>query len=130
MTPLVSFAERRVIIMIKHIGIDKLYPFEEVLFSLDDNDEMEMLIDSIKEFGVLQPIIVRKASYGYEVISGNRRLYAACMADYETVPAIVMDLTDEEAIAVMVDSNLHRNILPSEKAFAYKAKYEALESLK
>ena len=65
-----------------------------------------------------------------EVISGNRRLYAACMADYETIPAIVMDLTDEEAIAVMVDSNLHRNILPSEKAFAYKAKYEALESLK
>ena len=60
--------------MIKHISIDKLYPFEEVLFSLDDNDEMEMLIDSIKEFGVLQPIIVRKASYGYEVISGNRRL--------------------------------------------------------
>ena len=55
------YRKRGTLIMIKHIGIDKLYPFEEVLFSLDDNDEMEMLIDSIKEFGVLQPIIVRKA---------------------------------------------------------------------
>lgn len=113
--------------MIRHISIDKLYPFKEVFYSLDDSVEMEMLIDSIKEIGIIQPIIVRKASFGYEVISGNRRIYAACMAEHETVPAIVMDLTDEEAIAVMVDSNLHReNILPSEKAFAYKRRYSSM----
>lgn len=113
--------------MIRHISIDKLFPFKETLFSIEDNWEMELLIDSIKEIGIIEPLIVRKAGRGYEVISGSRRLYAAILAELDAVPAIVMDLTDEEASVVMVDSNFHREkIKPSEKAFAFKLREEAL----
>ena len=93
---------------------------------------MELLIDSIKEQGILSPIIVRpieEAEKEYEVISGHRRLHAAVKAGMKTVPALIYAITRDEAAIMLVDSNLHReHILPSEKAFAYKLKYEALKS--
>lgn len=116
--------------MIRQISVDNLIPFKESVFSLEHNLEMEMLIDSVKEIGIINPIIVRKVAGGYEVISGNRRVYAAMLAELEVVPAIVKDLTDEEANIVMVDSNLHReNIRPSEKGFAYRLRVEAIEKM-
>lgn len=114
--------------MIKNIRTDLLTPMEGTPFQLNDDMDMEMLIDSIKEYGIINPIIVRKVNVGYEVISGNRRVYAAMMAGYDEVPAIVKEMNRDEAIIAMVDSNLHRDrLLPSEKAFAYKMKHDAIK---
>ena len=112
---------------LKEIAITKLKPFEGHPYKVIDNEEMTALVDSIREHGVMTPLIVRPIIDGYEIISGHRRAHAAELAGLTTVPAIEMDLSRDEAAVMLVDSNLHReHILPSEKAFAYKLKLEAL----
>ena len=112
-----------------NIPISKLRPFEEHPFKVKDDEEMNTLIESIQTQGVLSPLIVRpiENTDEYEVISGHRRLHAAVKAGITEVPALIYALDRDAAAIVLVDSNLHReHILPSEKAFAYKMKAEAL----
>ena len=111
------------------ISIEKLYPFEGHPYKVIDNEEMEALTKSVHAEGVISPLIVRPLNDadGYEVISGHRRLHAAQRAGLSKVPALVYEISREEAAIMLVDSNLHReHILPSEKAFAYKMKMEAM----
>lgn len=111
------------------IPIAKLHPFEGHPYKVLDNEEMETLTESVQNEGVLSPLIVRplEGTDGYEVISGHRRLHAAQRAGLSKVPALVCEISREEAVIMLVDSNLHRDhILPSEKAFAYKLKMEAM----
>ena len=112
------------------IPVSKLHPFEGHPYKVLDNEEMYTLIDSIQTQGILSPLIVRpleNTTDEYEVISGNRRLHAAQKAGLETVPAFICALDRDAAAIAVVDSNLHReHILPSEKAFAYKMKADAL----
>lgn len=112
------------------ISIEKLHPFEGHPYKVLDNEEMEALTESIHAEGILSPLIVRplEGTEEYEVISGHRRLHAAQRAGLSEVPALVYNISREEAVIMLVDSNLHReHILPSEKAFAYKLKMEALK---
>ena len=112
------------------IPVEKLYPFEGHPYKVLDNEEMEMLTESVQNEGVLSPLIVRplEGTDGYEVISGHRRLHAAQRAGLSEIPALVYETSREEAAIMLVDSNLHReHILPSEKAFAYKLKMEAMK---
>lgn len=115
--------------IIKNINIDLLIPFENHPFKKRDGMENEELKESVKESGLLEPIIVRSFSAGtYEIISGHRRVEVCKELGIQTVPVIVRDMTKDEAIIAMVDSNLQREyLLPSEKAFAYKMKLEALK---
>ena len=111
------------------IPVEKLYPFEGHPYKVLDNEEMEMLTESVQNEGVLPPLIVRplEGIDEYEIISGHRRLHAAQKAGLAEVPALVYEISREEAAIMLVDSNLHReHILPSEKAFAYKLKMEAM----
>lgn len=111
------------------IPIAKLHPFEGHPYKVLDNEEMEMLTESVQNEGILSPLIVRplEDTNEYEVISGHRRLHAAEGAGLSEVPALVYEISREEAAIMLVDSNLHReHILPSEKAFAYKLKMEAM----
>ena len=114
----------------KTIHIATLHPFEGHPYQVRDDEEMDALVDSIREHGILTPLIVRPledAPNEYEVISGHRRLHAAQKAGISEVPAFVHAVSRDEAAIQLVDSNLHReHILPSEKAFAYKMKYEAM----
>ena len=114
---------------IKNINIDLLIPFENHPFKKRDGIENEELKESIQENGLLQPIIVRPFSAGtFEIISGHRRVEVCKELGIQTVPAIVRDMTKDEAVIAMVDSNLQReHLLPSEKAFAYKMKLEAMK---
>lgn len=114
---------------VKNINIDLLVPFENHPFKKRDGIENEELTESVKENGLLEPIIVRSFSAGtYEIISGHRRVEACKELRIQTVPAIVREMTKDEAVIAMVDSNLQReHLLPSEKAFAYKMKLEALK---
>ena len=114
---------------IKNINIDLLIPFENHPFKKRDGIENEELTESIKENGLLQPIIVRSFSAGtYEIISGHRRVEACKELGIQIVPAIVREMSKDEAVIAMVDSNLQReHLLPSEKAFAYKMKLEAIK---
>ena len=112
------------------ISIEKLHPFEGHPYKVLDNEEMEALTESIHTEGILSPLIIRplKGTDEYEVISGHRRLHAAQRAGISEVPALVYEISREEAAIMLVDGNLHReHILPSEKAFAYKLKMEALK---
>ena len=114
----------------EHLPISQLHPFEGHPFQVQDNEEMDALVESIQAGGILTPLMVRplegKAN-AYEVISGHRRLHAAIKAGMETVPAFITPMNRDAAAIALVDSNLHReHILPSEKAFAYKLKMEAL----
>ena len=112
-----------------YLPTDKLHPFAEHPYKVIDNDEMESLVESIKMQGVLTPIVVRPKENGaYEIVSGHRRVFACNKLGIFEVPAVVRELTREEAIVVMADSNLHRDgLLPSEKAFAYKMKLDAIK---
>lgn len=114
----------------KNISIEKLHPFENHPYKVQDNEEMDTLAESIKMHGVVSPIIVRpleNTADEYEIISGHRRVMASRKAGITEVPALVVSLDRDAAAIVLVDSNLHReHILPSEKAFAYKMKAEAL----
>ena len=114
---------------IKNINIDLLIPFENHPFKKRDGIENEELKESVKENGLLEPIIVRSFSAGtFEIISGHRRVEACKELGIQTVPAIVREMTKYEAVIAMVDSNLQReHLLPSEKAFAYKMKLEAMK---
>lgn len=114
----------------EHLPISQLHPFAGHPFQVRDNEEMDALVESIQAGGILTPLMVRplegKAN-AYEVISGHRRLHAAIKAGMETVPAFITPMNRDAAAIALVDSNLHReHILPSEKAFAYKLKMEAL----
>ena len=115
----------------KNISIEKLFPFEGHPFKVQDNEEMECLAESIQQNGVLSPIIVRPKENTpdeYEIISGHRRVMASRKAGITEIPAFIVPLDRDEAAIVVVDSNLHReHILPSEKAFAYKMKMEAMK---
>ena len=112
------------------ISIEKLHSFKDHPYQVMDDEEMEVLAESIHAEGILSPLIVRplEGTDGYEVISGHRRLHAAQQAGLSEVPALVYKISREEAAIMLVDSNLHReHILPSEKAFAYKLKMEAFK---
>ena len=112
-----------------HIAVSKLRPFEENPYQIRDDAEMDALVESVREYGVLTPLIVRpiENTDEYEVISGHRRLHAAQKAGITEIPALIYALDRDAAAIAVVDSNLHReHILPSEKAFAYKLKMEAL----
>ena len=113
----------------KYLPIDKLKPFEGHPFYVKDDDDMEQLTESIRQQGVLNPIMVRPLDTGeYEVISGHRRLHACKKAGIEMIPAFIYSMDRNEAVVAMVDSNLHREkLLPSEKAFAYKMKMDGLK---
>lgn len=110
------------------IAIRDIRPFSNHPFKVIDDEKMDELVESIRENGVLTPIIVRTlSSGGYEMISGHRRMHAAKLLGIETIPAVVKELSDEEATVIMVDSNIQREeLLPSEKAFALKMKMDAL----
>jgi len=114
---------------IEDIDISLIDNFKDHPFKVVDNDELKSLKESIKTNGVLSPAIIRKKEDGrYEMISGHRRKYASELLGLNTMPCIIKDLTDDEAIIFMVDSNLQREkLLPSEKAFAYKMKYDAMK---
>ena len=113
----------------EYLPIDKLKPFEGHPFYVKDDDDMEQLTESIRQQGVLNPIMVRPLDTGeYEVISGHRRLHACKKAGIEMIPAFIYSMDRNEAVVAMVDSNLHREkLLPSEKAFAYKMKMDAMK---
>ena len=114
---------------VTNIPVEKLKPFPNHPFQIRDDDSMNETVESIKTYGVLQPAIVRPSDDGnYEILSGHRRKHACELAGRKTIPAIVRELDDDAAIIFMVDSNLQReNILPSERAAAYKMKMEALK---
>ena len=114
---------------IREIPLSKLNAFDGHPFKVRDDEEMKEMVESVKTCGVLQPAIVRPAKDGgYEILSGHRRKHACELAGRETIPAIVRELDDDAAIIFMVDSNLQReNILPSERAAAYKMKLDALK---
>jgi ParB family chromosome partitioning protein len=109
--------------------LSDLHPFEDHPFKVLDDELMEQTVESIKQIGVVSPLIVRPdPEGGFEILSGHRRLHAAQLAGLETVPVIVKEMDDDAAIIFMVDSNLQReNILPSERAFSYKMKLEAMK---
>ena len=113
----------------EHLAVDKLRPFEGHPFKVVDNEEMDQLVWSILTQGLLTPLVVRPLDNGeYEVISGHRRLHACKKAGIETVPALITDMDRDAAAIALVDSNRQReHILPSEKAYAYKLKMEALK---
>lgn len=114
---------------IQMLSPEKMLPFPNHPFKVIDDDKMMDMVESIKEYGVLVPIIVRPVENGnYEIVSGHRRHHAAVLAGQEEIPAIVREMDEDAAVLVMVDSNLQReNILPSEKAFAYRMKLEAMK---
>lgn len=114
---------------VKNIPLDELHPFKNHPFKILNNEEMERMIESIRKVGTITPALARPLPDGeYELISGHRRLAACQVLGIETMPVIVREMSDDEAVIAMVDANLQREtILPSEKAFAYKMKLEAIK---
>ena len=113
---------------VQSIAPDKLTPFAQHPFQLREDASMDELTESIRVYGVLSPLLARPRGEGYELVSGHRRRAAAIKLGLQTVPVLVRDMSDDEAVILMVDSNLQReNLLPSEKAFAYKMKLDALK---
>ena len=114
---------------VQQIPIGELFPFKNHPFKVLDDESMQRTVESVEQYGVLSPLIARpRPEGGYEIISGHRRQHAAQLAGLETLPVIVRQMDDDAAVLLMVDSNLQReNILPSERAFAYKMKLEAIE---
>ena len=112
---------------VQQIPIAELHPFTNHPFKVLDDESMQRTVESVEQYGVLSPLIARpRPEGGYEIISGHRRQHAAQLAGLETLPVIVRNMDDNAAVLLMVDSNLQReNILPSERAFAYKMKLEA-----
>ena len=115
---------------VRQIPIGELFPFKNHPFKVLDDDSMSDTVESVKQYGVLAPLIARpRPKGGYEIISGHRRQHAAELAGLETLPVIVRDMSDDAAVILMVDSNLQReHILPSERAFAYKMKLDAIKN--
>lgn len=114
---------------VKNIPLDELHPFKNHPFKVQNNEEMERMIESIRKVGTITPALARPLpNGGYELISGHRRLAACQVLGIETMPVIVREMSDDEAVIAMVDANLQREtILPSEKAFAYKMKLDAIK---
>lgn len=114
---------------VQELPLSELHPFEGHPFRVVEDEDMEKTVESIKEYGVLTPAIVRPDPYGgYEIIAGHRRHHASGLAGKETMPVIIRDMDDDAAIILLVDSNLHReNILPSERAYAYRMKLDAIK---
>ena len=114
---------------VQQIPVDELFPFKNHPFKVLDDDAMTRTVESVSQFGVLAPLIARpRPEGGYEIISGHRRKHAAELAGLETLPVIVREMSDDAATILMVDSNLQRErILPSERAFAYKMKLDAMK---
>ena len=115
---------------VQQIPIDELYPFKDHPFKVIDDEAMQRTVESVEQYGVLSPLIARpRPEGGYEIISGHRRQHAAQLAGLDALPVIVRNMDDDAAVLLMVDSNLQReNILPSERAFAYKMKLEAIKN--
>ena len=115
---------------VQQIPIGELFPFKNHPFKVLDDESMQRTVESVEQYGVLSPLIARpRPEGGYEIISGHRRQHAAQLAGLETLPVIVRNMDDDAEVLLMVDSNLQReNILPSERAFAYKMKLEALKN--
>ena len=115
---------------VQQIPIGELFPFKDHPFKVLDDESMQRTVESVEQYGVLSPLIARpRPEGGYEIISGHRRQHAAQLAGLETLPVIVRNMDDDAAVLLMVDSNLQReNILPSERAFAYKMKLKALKN--
>ena len=115
---------------VQQIPIDELHPFTNHPFKVLDDEAMTRTVESIAQYGVLAPLIARpRPEGGYEIISGHRRQYAAKLAGLDTLPVIVRQMSDDAAVILMVDSNLQReHILPSERAFAYKMKLDAIKN--
>ena len=115
---------------VQQIPIGELFPFKNHPFKVLDDGSMQRTVESVEQYGVLSPLIARpRAEGGYEIISGHRRQHAAQLAGLDALPVIVRQMDDDAAVLLMVDSNLQReNILPSERAFAYKMKLEALKN--
>ena len=113
---------------VQQIPIGELFPFKNHPFKVLDDESMQRTVESVEQYGVLSPLIARpRPEGGYEIISGHRRQHAAQLAGLETLPVIVRNMDDDAAVILMVDSNLQReNILPSERAFAYKMKLDAM----
>jgi len=113
---------------VQQIPIGELFPFKNHPFKVLDDESMQRTVESVEQYGVLSPLIARpRPEGGYEIISGHRRQHAAQLAGLDTLPVIVRNMDDDAAVLLMVDSNLQReNILPSERAFAYKMKLEAI----
>ena len=115
---------------VQQIPIGELFPFKDHPFKVLDDESMQRTVESVEQYGVLSPLIARpRPEGGYEIISGHRRQHAAQLAGLDTLPVIVRNMDDDAAVLLMVDSNLQReNILPSERAFAYKMKLKALKN--
>ena len=115
---------------VQQIPIGELFPFKNHPFKVLDDESMQRTVESVEQYGVLSPLIARpRPEGGYEIISGHRRQHAAQLAGLDALPVIVRKMDDDAAVLLMVDSNLQReNILPSERAFAYKMKLEALKN--
>ena len=115
---------------VQQIPIGELFPFKNHPFKVLDDESMQRTVESVEQYGVLSPLIARpRPEGGYEIISGHRRQHAAQLAGLDALPVIVRNMDDDAAVLFMVDSNLQReNILPSERAFAYKMKLEALKN--
>ena len=115
---------------VQQIPIGELFPFKNHPFKVLDDESMQRTVESVEQYGVLSPLIARpRPEGGYEIISGHRRQHAAQLAGLDVLPVIVRNMDDDAAVLLMVDSNLQReNILPSERAFAYKMKLEALKN--
>ena len=114
---------------VQNLRLDELFPFREHPFHVRDDEEMDKMVESIREYGILTPAIVRpRPEGGYELVSGHRRHHGCARAGLETMPCIVREMDDDTAVILMVDSNCQReHILPSEKAKAYKMKLEAMK---
>ena len=113
---------------IQQLSSDKLMPFQKHPYQVREDAAMDELVESIRVHGILSPLLARPKEEGYELVSGHRRRLAAQKLGLPTVPVLVREMTDDEAVILMVDSNLQReNLLPSEKAFAYKMKLEAMK---
>lgn len=113
---------------VQEIAVTKLHGFKDHPFQVKDDEAMQALCDSIRQYGVLSPLLARPTEDGYEIVSGHRRKAAALRLGLDKLPVLVRDMSDDEAVILMVDSNIQReNLLPSEKAFAYKMKLEAIK---
>ena len=110
------------------LPLTELQPFANHPFHVQDDAELQKLAESMREYGVLSPLIARPKGDGHELISGHRRKLAAEIAGMDKLPVLIREMTDDEAVVLMVDSNIQQeNLLPSEKAFAYKMKLEAVK---
>ena len=113
---------------VQEISVRDLHSFKDHPFQVKNDESLQALCDSIREYGILSPLLARPTDDGFEIVSGHRRKAVALRLGLDRFPVLVRDMSDDEAVILMVDSNIQReNLLPSEKAFAYKMKLEALK---